>query len=432
MVDVHYWIQIENRPWDASPCVRNPDAVDRMTGRPFREHTKFPPTTVTIPPSPAAGSVSRQVTLHNPIRRASPTSPIADALILRRYRPPTQPDGSDAWTVPDDRKINPWDLNEPDPGEKGTRGTIPGPTIECDVGDRVFVHFRNKDHRAGYGPFGRTHSLHTHGFVFAAGQDGAYPLSPPDLTQPVGTEAALWAVSKAEQEAGRLPRPPTPSIPPTHNAQQFSPMDTPVSQFEDTRAIGPANSLVFTIDGRAGSFMRAGGRDPLDALGEWHMHCHVLDHMMAGMMGSLLIVEAGQLVEPLPVGHPMQEFDDGSGPVKTNTVHLTAASAFDPPHIQVDVGTTVTWIWDTNRRHTVTSDADLWPPPDLAGPAGATFTHTFTTADTFPYYCEFHGAPGGIGMRERARTSRPTRGSARGSTPGRLTTVGSTAWTSAG
>ena len=39
----------------------------------------------------------------------------------------------------------------------------------------------------------RTHSLHTHGFVFAPTSDGAYPLTPPDSTQPVGAEAALWA-----------------------------------------------------------------------------------------------------------------------------------------------------------------------------------------------------------------------------------------------
>jgi FtsP/CotA-like multicopper oxidase with cupredoxin domain len=70
----------------------------------------------------------------------------------------------------------------------------------------------------------------------------------------------------------------------TPDVEQFSPMDTPVSQFEDTRTIGPANSLVFTIDGTSGSFMRAGGPAPLDSHGEWHMHCHVLEHMMNGMM----------------------------------------------------------------------------------------------------------------------------------------------------
>ncbi len=90
-------------------------------------------------------------------------------------------------------------------------GTIPGPVIECNVGDQVIVHFRNMDNRTqpvtktiqlhlplrGGGtttvPWpvtldeplpveSRAHSLHPHGFVFAPAHDGAYPLSPPDTT----------------------------------------------------------------------------------------------------------------------------------------------------------------------------------------------------------------------------------------------------------
>ena len=38
----------------------------------------------------------------------------------------------------------------------------------------------------------RTHSLHPHGFAFAATSDGAYPLSPPDKSQPVGSENLSW------------------------------------------------------------------------------------------------------------------------------------------------------------------------------------------------------------------------------------------------
>lgn len=185
MTDIHYWIQLENRPWDASPFGR-----DRMMNQTIQEMNGVVPTLVTVPASPFAGSVARQVTMNNPIRLGS-GQPV-EALIFRRYQPPAQANGSDAWTVPDDRKVNPWDLNEPDPGEDGTRGTIPGPTIECDVGDTVFVHFRNGDTRVDYDVHGRTHSIHTHGFVFEATSDGAFPLSPPDQAQPVGAEATLW------------------------------------------------------------------------------------------------------------------------------------------------------------------------------------------------------------------------------------------------
>ena len=34
---------------------------------------------------------------------------------------------------------------------------------------------------------------------------------------------------------------------------------------------------------------------------------------------------------------------------------------------------------------------------DLAG-SGASFSHTFTKAGSFPYYCRYHGGAGGVGM----------------------------------
>jgi hypothetical protein len=181
---IEYWIQIENRPWDLSP-----HNVDRMTGQNMQAVTGQPPAMATLT-SVVPGTPPRMVTMFNPLRDGAN---VIDALILRRYRPPTQPDGSDAWTVPDDRKINPWDLNEHNPGEAGTMGTIPGPVIECQLGDTVHVHFRNADGRTGKDVLTRTHSLHPHGFVFQTTSDGAYPLTPPDPAQPVGSEAAAWA-----------------------------------------------------------------------------------------------------------------------------------------------------------------------------------------------------------------------------------------------
>jgi FtsP/CotA-like multicopper oxidase with cupredoxin domain/plastocyanin len=210
MATVEYWIQIENRPWDVSP-----HNIDRITGQNLKEREKKDPVDVVLS-SPATGH-TRTAKMFRPLRKADDS--VDDALILRRYKPPTKSDGSDAWTVPDDRKVNPWDLNEPDPGENGTMGTIPGPTIECNVGDDVVVHFRNDDVRAELGtkevcftiPFlgeicfpiptsvplpieKRTHSLHPHGFVFAPKYDGAFPLSPPDPDQPIDpSEAGAWS-----------------------------------------------------------------------------------------------------------------------------------------------------------------------------------------------------------------------------------------------
>jgi len=616
MATIEYWIQIENRPWDMSP-----HNIDRMTGRTMQQITGNAPEPVTLN-SVVPGAPPRMVTMYNPIR--DDAGGVTDALILRRYRPPVAADQSDAWTVPDDRKVNPWDLNEHNPGESGTMGTIPGPVIECNVGDSVVVHFKNGDGRVGKTVQTRTHSLHPHGFVFQATSDGAYPLTPPDTSQPIGPEAPLWAAigvtgqfkqgdrippggtftytwktigwqstagvwlyhdhsicdmdnvelgaigmivihnpADAQNEVDiRLPADPTAldpaflpggsasgaptqlicfpfprPLPPvlTHQlaklgdiadplhghavlagglsddhkdddglvgaravklnnqifelspdllhihrfcltvyrtpptkllclqlfhtvrngatcingrqwlgntptilsgrdtrmrfgvvgmgsmfhtfhlhghrwvipgpdgntpaAIQTSAQITAVSQFEDTRLFGPANSFAFTIQGQSGSFMRAGGPGSDESLGEWHMHCHVLNHMDTGMMGSLLIVKGGELVSALPVGVPCPP-DTGGGQTQTKEVHLTTAAAFSPKDIMINAGDTVTWKWDDATDHSVTSDTNAWTNSGVksGGPPFPTFQNTFATPGVYKYHCQIHGGPNGLGM----------------------------------
>jgi plastocyanin len=198
MATLDYWIQLENRPWDVCP-----NNIDRMTGQKIkdRESPSKNPVSVTLT-SPGTGKTSN-VQMYKPLRSDDGTA-LIDALILRRYLPP-QRALIKPWTLPDDRKVNPWDANEHDPSDNGTMGTIPGPVIECNVGDKVRVHFHNLDKRTFKGLFKveplpvemRTHSLHPHGFAFAATSDGAYPLSPfadgsVDEKQLLGGEAPLW------------------------------------------------------------------------------------------------------------------------------------------------------------------------------------------------------------------------------------------------
>ena len=73
-------------------------------------------------------------------------------------------------------------------------------------------------------------------------------------------------------------------------------------------------------------------------------------------------------------------------------------TAYQPNPIQVSVGNTITWTNDDSQPHTVTSGSNGQPDnkfnssPNfnpLMAPA-ATFSHTFTEAGEYPYYCALH------------------------------------------
>src|SRR5689334_6154689 len=115
MATLDLWIQLETQPWDV--CPNRP--IDRSTAEGVLPLLML-----------------KQAFLHSPVTRRRRTASVnvplpGGALILRRY--------TENWRAPDDRKVNPWDLNEPDPTDAGTMGTIPGAVIECNVGDTLRV-----------------------------------------------------------------------------------------------------------------------------------------------------------------------------------------------------------------------------------------------------------------------------------------------------
>ena len=544
---IEYWIQIENRPWDACP-----GNIDRMTGLEIKDIPgQGPPVSVNLIKQTGE---TRTVVMNRPHSRNSDGS-AKDALILRRY--------TANWKTPDDRKVNPWDINEKDPTEEGTMGTIPGPVLECSIGDTIIVHFRNMDQRDLEGDptsvlTKQTHSLHTHGITFSNKHDGAYPLSPPDDSDdpqnpgtklneittlaeknlwagigvtgqfkqgdrvpPTGTFTYVWNTLGWPTTAGmwlyhdhsicdmdnvnlgaigalvihnpddeldvdirRGPDDPDPAflpggspngspvidgkyvtpskalyiqlfhsfgdagmcingrkylgntptpiagpntlmrfgvigmgmgtdshtfhihghrwiVPGPHGTDpssiQFSRMDTPVSQFEDTRMFGPANSFAFTIQEGSSTFM--GAPDPV---GEWHMHCHVLSHMMDGMMGSLLVVNDNQDASSLPTGVPCPSMPMETLPatILVKDFKFTAPDGTDT--LIVPSGTVVTFDFQ-EADHTVVIDPSTavpfapinngGGPFDAISPIPQQITRTVTgnLNEEIRFHCGIHG-----------------------------------------
>lgn len=100
---------------------------------------------------------------------------------------------------------------------------------------------------------------------------------------------------------------------------------------------------------------------------------------------------------------------DASGPKTVDvTVGAGGGFSFSPSTVSIKVGDTVRWTWG-GTGHTVTSgtggvaDNKFCSPSDTgcataaASTAGAVYSHTFTTAGSFPYFCAPHAAFGMTG-----------------------------------
>lgn len=70
---------------------------------------------------------------------------------------------------------------------------------------------------------------------------------------------------------------------------------------------------------------------------------------------------------------------------------------YNPQEVVVPVGATVVWVNQDGAPHTATADDGVLFKSELLS-KGQSFTHTFTEAGTFPYFCELHGAAGGVDM----------------------------------
>jgi plastocyanin len=73
----------------------------------------------------------------------------------------------------------------------------------------------------------------------------------------------------------------------------------------------------------------------------------------------------------------------------TGTTVSIVDFAFNPAAVTIQVNDAVTWSWVGTALHSSTSnDTNLWDSGILSH--GATFSHTFNSAGSFPYHCVVH------------------------------------------
>ncbi len=83
-------------------------------------------------------------------------------------------------------------------------------------------------------------------------------------------------------------------------------------------------------------------------------------------------------------------------PAATGPTISMTDNEFTPKTLYITPGQSVTWINNGQSIHTVTADNSSFNSGNIQ--SGQQYSHTFTQAGRYPYYCKFHGAPGGVGM----------------------------------
>ena len=93
-----------------------------------------------------------------------------------------------------------------------------------------------------------------------------------------------------------------------------------------------------------------------------------------------------------PSPSPSPAPNPAPGPSASITIPVGAERlgnrAFTPPDLNIEAGTTVTWMNTDRESHTSTSDAAGWNSGTVG--AGQQFSFTFQNAGRFTYHCSLH------------------------------------------
>lgn len=86
-------------------------------------------------------------------------------------------------------------------------------------------------------------------------------------------------------------------------------------------------------------------------------------------------------------------------PLHSQTLHIVQliGNSFQPATLMVQVGDTVRWENTGGGLHNVVADDNSFTSGS-ASTDNWTFDHVFTALGDYQYYCQVHGAAGGIGM----------------------------------
>lgn len=121
-----------------------------------------------------------------------------------------------------------------------------------------------------------------------------------------------------------------------------------------------------------------------------------LDFGQVATMSSALLDGSSCLPTPTPSATSAPTTPDATGTPDSGATGTPATGstvtidnfAFSPTTLTVSAGTTVTWVNNDTAAHTVTADDGSFDSGNLA--PGDSFTHTFTSAGSISYHCNYH------------------------------------------
>jgi plastocyanin len=89
-------------------------------------------------------------------------------------------------------------------------------------------------------------------------------------------------------------------------------------------------------------------------------------------------------------------FSGQAATINVGVSNTNNALAFFPSTVTINAGDQVTWTWAGTSPHSTTSSTGAWTDTGLLT-APATFSHTFTSPGSFPYFCSLHAGRGMTG-----------------------------------